>query len=402
MNTTSPVSWCIALQPVCDPHFNHVADELIYRPNGAADQSSDGLKATARAYITAFYEIGLAALVGTRNLLVPVPQQWVLEPEIMMLPPDRVMVALPSNFEINEATLAALVKLRAQGYTLLADDVLVDQDPDALLERVQVVRIDARDTAKLHDKVSRYSRPEVSLMASNLETFEQYEQCRSLSFSFFQGDFYSIAHPVAARTAKRVGNRSAGLQLVRELYQPNPELKRIEALLVQDPHLCTLLFMRANTASGERLHRVTTLQQVIMMLGFDKIRALTVTLLLAHNEPVKRFLVLKALVRGAMARRLARHARDVDPDTAFTAGFFSMMEKIEGIPLENLLKEARLDPALEDALLRHQGELGKIVKLVLAFENARLERDAIAQLDELNGDYLASVAWAQEIMATSE
>ncbi|WJJ94472.1 hypothetical protein [Neopusillimonas aromaticivorans] len=79
-----------------------------------------------------------------------------------------------------------------------------------------------------------------------------------------------------------------------------------------------------------------------------------------------------------------------------------MMEQIEGTPLEALLKEARLDPVLEDALLRRQGELGKVLTLVLAFEEARLDREGISRLDQLNGDYLASVAWAQEIMAIAE
>lgn len=406
MSTSLLAPSCIALQPVCDRQFNHVADELIYRPNetdeGVPGSGADGLRSSARAYITAFYEIGLAALVGTRNLLVPVPEQWVLDPEIMALPTDKTTVVLPAGLVPDAPALAALARLREQGYTLLADDVLIDRNPDALLERVQIVRIDARDTEVLVEKVRRYARENVSLMACQLQTLEQYEQCRDLSFSSFQGDFYAIAHPVAGRAIKRAGNRAASLQLLRELYLPNPELKRIESLLVQDPHLCALLFKRANAASGERLHRVTKLQQVIMMLGFDKIRALTITLLLAHNEPVKRFLVLKALVRAAMARRLARHARGVDPDTAFTAGFFSMMEQIEGTPLEALLKEARLDPVLEDALLRYQGELGKVLKLVLAFENARLDREAVTRLDQLNGDYLASVAWAQEIMAIAE
>ena len=403
MSTSIQAPWCIALQPVCDRQFNHVADELIYRPNemaqGVAGSGADGLRTSARAYVTAFYEIGLAALVGTRNLLVPVPVQWVFEPEIMALPTDKITVVLPVSLVLDAPTLAALARLHEQGYTLLADDVLVDQNPDALLGLVQVVRIDARNSTALVDKVRRYALEHISFMACHLQTLEQYEQCRDLPFSHFQGDFYAIAHPVAGRSSKRAGNRAASLQLLRELYLPNPELKRIESLLVQDPHLCALLFKRANAASGERLHRVTKLQQVIMMLGFDKIRALTITLLLAHNEPVKRFLVLKALVRAAMARRLARHARGVDPDTAFTAGFFSMMEQIEGTPLEALLKEARLDPVLEEALLRYQGELGKVLKLVLAFEEARLDRDSISRLDQLNGDYLASVAWAQEIMA---
>ena len=115
MSTSLLAPSCIALQPVCDRQFNHVADELIYRPNetdeGVPGSGADGLRSSARAYITAFYEIGLAALVGTRNLLVPVPEQWVLDPEIMALPTDKTTVVLPAGLVPDAPALVALVKL---------------------------------------------------------------------------------------------------------------------------------------------------------------------------------------------------------------------------------------------------------------------------------------------------
>ena len=186
------------------------------------------------------------------------------------------------------------------------------------------------------------------------------------------------------------------------LYGGDPEISRIETLLVQDPQLCALLFKRVHAASGERVRRATSLHQVIMLLGFDKIRALATTLLLAYDQPIKRFLVLKALVRAALARRLADHMDGVDPDMAFTVGLFSMMDQIEGLSLADTIGEARLDTVMADALLRHEGELGKILKLILAFENASLDDAALSQLGQLNGDYLASVAWAQDIIALSD
>ncbi len=405
MPDASKTTYCIFLRPLCDRQFSHVADELIYRPGNGSTTSSDALTASARAYVTAFFEIGLSALVGNRTLLVPVPEHWVAQPDIMQLPTEKILVGLPEALGIDHDTLKNLGQLHEQGYRLLADDSLVSRNPDALLPLLSVVRFRLNNTDNaqtLRERIKAYACAPIELMVDNLETLEQFNHCRELPFSYFQGDFYASVNPVANATGHRAGNRAASLRLLRELYLPNPELHRIESLLIQDPHLCALLFKRANTASGERLRRVTKLQQIIMLLGYDKIRALTTTLLLAHNEPVKRFLVFKALVRASMARRLASHASGVDPDTALTAGLFSMMDQIEGIPLDTLVTETRLDPELEQALLQHQGELGKILRIIFAFENARFDRDTAGSLDQLNGDYLASVAWAQEIMAIAD
>lgn len=401
--TIPPGHYCVALHPICDRHFNHVADELIYTVNktGPGD-TDDQLTASARSYITIFHEIGLTALVGQRRLLVQVPRQWVIEPGLMQFPTESIIIGLPRQIIPNARTLSAVETLRESGYTLLADESLVERAPDTWLPRIDIVRLDLRHSPSLAENAARYAQSGVELMACAISTMEQFNQCCELSFSHFQGEFYAAAQKVAGSSYKRMSNRAASLQLLNALYGGDPEINRIETLLVQDPQLCALLFKRVHAASGERLRRATSLHQVIMLLGFDKIRALATTLLLAYDQPIKRFLVLKALVRASLARRLADHMDGVDPDMAFTVGLFSMMDQIEGLSLADTVGEARLDPVMADALLRHEGELGKILKLILAFENASLDDVALSQLGQLNGDYLASVAWAQDIIALSD
>jgi EAL and modified HD-GYP domain-containing signal transduction protein len=395
--------YCIALHPICDKAFNHVADELLYRAHGGAKSAeiNDPMIATARACSAAFYEIGLQALVGDRLLFLNVSEEWLAQPELMPLPAEQVVIELPRELSMSEELPARLESVRQRGYRIAVDDDILDRAPDTILPCVDIVRIDMRRADALQ-QVERFQALPVMLMAGFIENSEQLEQCRMLPFSYFQGYFYAMPAPIAAGERKRLGNRAAGLKLVRELYSGEVDIDKVESLLVQDPHLCTLLLKRVNSAALARTRPISNLQQAIMLLGFDKIRALAVTLLLAQNEPIKRMLVFKALMRASLARRLSERFSELDHDTAFTAGLFSIMDQLEEVPLAELVEEAGFDAELSAALLERAGPLGKILQLIDAFEKARLDRQSLKLVETLNREYLASVAWAQEMLVMTE
>lgn len=395
--------YCIALQPIFDGEFSHVADELLYRAHGGAEKAdiTDPLTATARACSAAFYEIGLQSLVGERRLFLNVSRDWLENPDLMPLPPQQVVIELPTRLQVDEVVLACLDALRQAGYTLAADDVLLEAEPELLKQRVQMVKVDVR-RADAFKCLDHYRQQQLTLLAEFIETPELLERCRVAGFDLYQGYVYAFPEQILPPSSGRSTNRSADLRLLRELCRPEPALPLIESLLAQDPHLCTLLFKRVNSASAKRVAQVTQLQQAIMMLGYDRVRALTATLLLADNQPVKRPLVFRALVRAELARRLAHRVQEMSPDTAFTLGLFSLMDQIEGIAMDKLTEDLGFDGELAEALLYQAGDLGKILKVIDSFERARLDRRSLKLVETLNREYLGSVAWAQEIMSIED
>ncbi|MDY6891416.1 MAG: HDOD domain-containing protein [Pseudomonadota bacterium] len=403
MNSTSEDSrYCIALQPICDRDFNHVADGLLYRASGGAKTAeiTDPTIATARACSAAFYEIGLQALVGDRLLFVNVCESWLAQPELMPLPAEQVVIELPRELQLSDARLQQLESIRQRGYRIMVDDETLTRAGEALLPFIDIVRIDMRGAQARQRVESLHTRP-VILMAGFIENSEQLEFCRTLPFTYFQGYFYAMPASIGVGEWKRHGNRLAGLRLVRELYRGEIDIDRIESLLAQDPHLCTLMLKRVNSAAMARVQQISNLRQAIMLLGFEKIRALASTLLLAQNEPIKRMLVFKALVRAALARRLSERVPGLDRDTAFTAGLFSIMDQLEGVPLGVLVEQAGFVPELAAALLQHEGELGKILQLIDAFEKAQLDHRSLKLVETLNREYLAAVAWSREMLVLS-
>lgn len=396
-------TYCIALQPICNSELQHVADELLYRAHGGALQAdiADPLIATARACSAAFYEIGLEALVGTRQLYLNASTEWLSHPELLPHPVEQVVIELPDS-EPTPALANHLRYIRAQGYQMAATDNWLQNYGQWLGELIDIVRIDVRKPM-VSAAINEFRAQGLTLLATFVEDAVSLKQAKEMGFDLFQGFFYALPQAIPSQTTGgRSGNRAADMKLLRTLYSSDVDLSQLEKLIVQDPHLCHLLFKRVNSASERRMHNISSVSQAIMLLGLDKIRALTATLLLASNEPVKRLLVLQMLVRASMARQLAAEISSVDSDIAFTAGLFSMMGQLEGVELAVILKEAAMDLQITQALLEQQGELGKILQIIESFENAALETRSLAKVGLLNQAYLASVAWAQEMMSLTE
>ncbi len=397
--STNDARYCIALHPICDRQFKHVADELLYRAHGGALTAdiTDPVLATARACSTAFYEIGLQGLVGQRLLYLNVSADWLANPDLLPLPVEQVVIELPDT-DISPLLWTELKSVYEKGYQISASYQQLSRYGQALLDLINIVKIDVREKASFN-VVKQFQESGKLVLASYIENSDLLNMSMNAGCDLLQGFFYGLPQQFQSNVSKRQGNRPADLKLIRLLYDSDTEVSKIESLIAQDPHLCHLLFKRVNSASERRANKIKSISQAVMLLGFEKIRALTATLLLADNQPIKRLMVFKLLVRAHLAKLLASRSQYLEPEVAFTGGLFSMMDQLEGIELQKLLNEAGLDDEIVDGLLVKKGELGKVVKLIESFENAQMEQRSLKQVEALNKDYLASVAWAQEMMA---
>ncbi|WP_417579066.1 EAL and HDOD domain-containing protein [Nitrincola sp.] len=400
---TANKRYCIALHPICDAEFKHVGDELLYRAYGGALKAdiTDPLVATARACSAAFYEIGLYALVGDRQLFLNVSVEWLAQPDLMPLPADQVVIELP-DCEIDTQLWQHIESAKTLGYRIAASADTILSVGDKLADLIDIVKVDVR-AEQAFDTIEYFRSHNLTLLAAFIENAEVLNQSIAQGFDLLQGYFYAIPEQFQTQAAiKRQGNRAADMRLIRELYAQEVDIGNLQSLIVQDPHLCTLLFKQVNSASDRRMNTISSVSQAIMLMGFEKMRALVATLLLANNEPVKRLLVFKLLIRASLAKRLATRVNDVDPEIAFTCGLFSLMHQLEGLELSVLLAESGLDSQITEALLQHKGDLGKIIKVIESFESARMERRSLKLVEALNREYLASVAWAQEMMSLTQ
>lgn len=393
-------AYCIALQPVCDRGLKHVADKLLYRANAEAGAAviADPLRATMRSFYSAVYELGMKQLVGERLLLFTAPLEWVEKMALFQLPSEQLIAELPLSSTSRPFDLDILNRLREKGYGIAVDADAFDLVDELAPDAVDLIKIDVR-RADAEQLKARFAGRGARLMATFVEDQQALDDARACGFDWYQGFVFSPPFQVRHSKRKRFSNRGVELQILAELASTEMDVDRLESALAQHPDFCMLLLKQVNAAAfarGER--RVESLRESIIILGQERIKTLAAILLLSQNDEVKEIQIRTLLTRAAMARRVAERVRSLDPALAFTLGLFSRLDALEQMPLEDLIDGLPFSSSVRDALLAREGEMGRLLDLLDAYEFGEIEQLSPSVLVKLNDDFVHAAAWAEKWM----
>lgn len=213
------------------------------------------------------------------------------------------------------------------------------------------------------------------------------------------------------RSPQKPGNaqhasRALALQLLH-LVAADADTHEIEAIFRHDPSLSYHLLRLVNSLNrGGK--RITSFAQAILILGRQQLRRwLNLILFAAHREdPRASMLTARVSVRARRMELLAKAAGldKAHQESAFMAGMFSLLGVLFGMPLADVLSPLNLGDELAAALLRMEGDLGKMLDTVIAAENADARRVAehLGELgvadSEFNRMSIEAVAWMLEVV----
>jgi|AntRauTorcE11897_2_1112592.scaffolds.fasta_scaffold20909_2 EAL and modified HD-GYP domain-containing signal transduction protein len=392
--------YCIALQPICNQKMQHVADELLYRSSHLSKSShfTDPMQATARALNAAIYEIGLDRLIANRTLFFNAPREWLCRPELLPEHQDQLVIEVQSDTRVDTKLIQELTEVKKLGYALALDHFELTEATRPLLEMADIIKIDLITTDPESLDLSVYDDYKVKLLAERVEDLPTFYRCKELGFHFFQGFFFSRPEAIKETSEKQRGsNRTAELRILSELQKDEPDYDHLEELLVQDPHLCVLLLRYTNSAMNRGREEITSISQALKRLGMEKMRSIVTTLMLASNGPCSRLMMLLTLTRASMCQSLSK-GMGLDPRSAFMVGMLSKIDVLMGEKLSVLLEQLPLDKKLVAALLRREGEYGKLLRLVEAFERGKLAEKSPKLTKRLNDIYLVSRTWSSELL----
>src|SRR5690554_767150 len=393
-------NYCIALQPICDVKMKHVADELLYRSSATATfaQVDDQLMATARVINATFLESGLENLIGNRKLFFNAPREWILKPELLLPHPDQVVVEVLESVAGEPEIVEALRKIRKLGYDVALDDFILNDETRPLLDVASIIKVDLFEPI-LEEDIAEYKQRGIRLLAEKVEDLETFNRFKAMGFEMFQGYFY--ARPEVHKETSRKGranNHSAQIRIISELQTEEPDYELLENLIAQDPQLTFMLLKYVNSAAFRRRNEITTIHQALNTLGLDRVRNIVTTIMLANNGPANRLLLPDALTRAHMCQSLAEETKDLDSRSSFMLGLMSMLDLLMAMDMEELMAELPLSQEIKSAILLKEGRLGKLLGLVVAFEQANLANRSSDLITKLNAVWLKSKKWSNQVM----
>ncbi|MFY0989136.1 EAL and HDOD domain-containing protein [Halomonas sp. C05BenzN] len=387
-------AFAIALQPIHDADHRHVADRLLYRHHG--EGVDDPVAATARALATAIYELDEGRRLGTRELIIDLPTEWLERSDLLPSPARQMIIGLARDLPLTPELMTTLEQLRERGYRLLVPAPELRGSGSRLAPLADLVRLRHPDELDA-DQLRALRQGRTRLLAEDIRDPDRLERFRALDCHYFDGRYLAEPTFYDARPRGRHGNRAAQLRLINELYREDADLQRLFELLIQMPHLHVAILRRANSSLFGQRDQQADLKRAMQVIGLNELRRLVMTLSLASDMPSSRLKVRMALVRAFMCRNLAAPFSNIDPEDAFTTGLFSMMGPLLDEAQATLLAELPLNAPVARALNSREGHLGAL--LTLCEEHERQVADDDLAPDRLQQCYLDALDATDALMS---
>jgi EAL and modified HD-GYP domain-containing signal transduction protein len=391
----------IGRQPIFTADMDVYGYELLYR--GSQMNSAgriDGDIATTKVVLNAFLEIGLENLVGGKLAFINVTRTFIEGHIPIPFPKQQVVIEVLEDIPPEPEVLKALRELSRQGYGIALDDFVYEQKLDALIKIANIIKIDVQVTKgeDLEQHAKTLRRAGVQLLAEKVETQEEFENCRRLGFSLFQG--YFLSRPAVIEGQKLPSNKIAVLQLLAKLQDPNVEIEELDELVKRDATLSYKVLKYVNSPALSLGKEVTSLQQAIMMLGLLSLKRWVMLIVLAGLSEKSDELIRIAMVRAKMCELLAQATGADNLEDYFAAGLFSTLDAMLDRPIQQILQSLPLSQPVRAALLEHKGEVGNALNCAIAYEEARWQDVGFKNFDaaQLRDKYLEATQWADIAM----
>jgi EAL and modified HD-GYP domain-containing signal transduction protein len=360
----------LARQPIFDSNLNTVGYELLYRPIPTDEegwQNHCGDLATNEVLVNAFDNIGIKNVTDNKPAYINFTQHWLHNPPPFN--PEHVIIEVLEHILPTEENIKAISKLRDKGFTLALDDYLGDPAQDAFLPYINIIKLDIlafKSMPKVKQTILDKGKDKYIWLAEKVETQEEYDLCVKAGCNFFQGFFFS--KPINVYGEAMNSNKRTILELIIYLQNPDTTIEDLEVILSKDPSLSYRLLKLVNSAAFSRQYLVESLQQAIIIAGFDQIKAWVIMLSLGKMSDKPLELCKQSLQRAYFLQHLAQAYPETDKNTAFTAGLLSNLDAFFDSPLSKILDKVNLHNDINTALINKRGKLGFMYSTVLLME----------------------------------
>ncbi|SCK13062.1 EAL and modified HD-GYP domain-containing signal transduction protein [Vogesella sp. LIG4] len=388
-------------QPIVDLKQQRVAYELLFR-SGPENRAlfQDDINATAAVIRHTFIDLGLSRVLEGCPGFINVNETLLKSPLIELMPPDNIILEILENVPLDDSVRARCAELRRLGYHFALDDVVaITPDVTRMLPLVDYIKFDLREIplATLPEVVSRLQGFQGRLLAEKVDSVEEFEACKALGISLFQGYFF--ARPTVMTHNRATPNRAVTLRLLGLVLQ-EADIGRLEEVFKAAPDMVLGLLKLVNAAENYR-RPVSSIREALMLLGTARLKRWALILLFAADCKPGRSghspLLEMAAVRGRMMELLADELGH-DSDDAFMAGILSLADSMLAMPMPELVSSLALHPAVEDALLHRNGELGDLLQQVELAE-CRQSGSPLPQMDaeRFNRLQLHALEWVKQL-----
>jgi len=390
----------VARHPIFNAKTDLYAYELLFRSNDEnSAEFADGTAASSQVILNAFVDMNFHAIARFHPVFINLTSDFILGELPLPLDPESLIIEIPEDVVVDDALLRILKNFVRKGYVLAVNNFTPSEDRLPLLQLVNIVKIDLQrcDRNQLSQQIEALKQYDIKLLAEKIESHEDFDWCKTLGFDYFQGFFFSKPKNFSAQAIKP--NRLAVLRLLASLQDPDCDIRELEEMISNDVSMSYKILRIINSALYTMPRTIESVKQAIMALGLKAIRDWVAIISLTDIDDKPKELVALSLQRARMTSLLAP-TKGIDPDAAFTAGLFSLIDVMMDQSMNRIMGELPLANDIVRALLDREGDLGELLDFVIRYDEGNwdgLEADFVNS-DELRQHYLDAVEWSSNLI----
>lgn len=354
--------------------------------------STDG-ETASRGVIDISSLIGLNTLCNGHPAFIVTTHDTLLGEYLGLLPPEKVVAEIPDSVATDAEVVEACRQLKAAGGRIALSNFRAG-DPRRDPEIADFLTVDIKNSplGEVFELAQRYRSRSPRLIAEKVETREDFQFCKNLGFTLFEGYFFRKPELMRARRAQ--SNRNVLLRLLAAVFRPNLDWKELEEIFKSDPMLYVRLLRYLNSAIFGLRSEIKTINQALTILGENEIRRwcrLSGMLELSKGKPSD--LALSALVRARFAELIGARVEHGNSDL-FQVGLLSLTDAILEISMRDVLEGLPVDDAVRTVLLENKGCLSPIYELILAVEAGVWPKVEALSFDlKIDPNFIAQSHW---------
>jgi c-di-GMP-related signal transduction protein len=342
--------------------------------------------------------------LGDHLLFLPAHPALLKTDAYHQLPRKGIVLSLSAADLMDPATVSAAKALRSEGYGISLREANLSALDKSLLTVVTHVEVsvNANDFASQVQAFRALEVPSARIMVRNVTTWQQYDFCALLGMDAFVGKLHLT--PRRGNRSKELNPAQAMILQLMDMVKRNADPKQLESVLKRDAALSYKLLRYINSVGFGLGCEIQSLKHAVSMLGYSPLfRWLGLLLATACTTGYSPVLMQTAVIRGRFAELLGHtFLPKSEAENLFVAGMFSLLDRLLGMPMEEVLEKVQLSDAVTEALLSRTGIYGPFLALAEACELHTMDVEEMATSlcinpRQVNQAHLSALAWAQSL-----
>ncbi|MBA5635693.1 HDOD domain-containing protein [Duganella sp. LX20W] len=391
-------------EPLLDPKQRVVGYELTWQQSSLEPFTAQDLEELVGFVASQVNGDDGSWLLRDKTLFLQAVPAMLSTDALYNMPPEHTVLSIRTSELANPSTLQAVQALRAGGVGILlreADLARIGNRLPTIASYVEV-RFSGADVASQARSYALLKQSTVRMVGRPVTTWADFDACAALGLDAFVGKLHLTPRPGA--DAKGMNPAQTIIMQLMQMVKQEADIQQIEAVLKRDATLSYKLLRFINSAGFGAGREVQSLRQALALLGYTPLyRWLTLLLATASTSGYSPVLLETAVVRGRLAELLGQAALGKsEAENIFVAGMFSLLDRLLGIPMREVLEAIQLSDDVVAALLTRGGKYGPYLALAEACElNSALVASLAASLNltplDVNKAHLSALCWAQNL-----